>query len=75
MRLPLLSPRQICSILEKEGFALIRQKGSHRIYHHPDGRVAVIPVHTGKMIGRGLLKAILEEIEMDRAEFLEKYVK
>lgn len=74
-KLPLLSAQELCRFLEKQGFNEIRQKGSHRFYEHPDGRTTVVPVHSNKDIGRGLLKKILNEIEMDRNEFLNAYYK
>ena len=49
----------------------IRQKGSHRFYRHSDGRTTT--VHANKDIGRGLLKAVLEETKIDREEFFRKY--
>ena len=73
MRLPLLSSKELCSFLEQEGFLMIRQKGSHQFYRHADGRTTIVPMHSGKDISRGLLKAVLEEIDMSREEFFEKY--
>ncbi len=73
MKLPLLSSKELCLFLEREGFQCIRQKGSHKFYKHSDGRTTVVPVHTQKDIGKGLLKAILEEIGIDREEFFRKY--
>ena len=73
MKLPLLSPRELCKFLEKEGFQFIRQKGSHKFYRHPDGRTTVVPVHPGKDIRRTLLKAILDEIKIGREDFFDKY--
>lgn len=70
VKLPLLSPKEVCKFLEKEGFELIRQKGSHRFYRHPDGRVTTVPYHTNKDVGRGLLNQILEDIGMEREVFL-----
>ena len=55
------------------GFRFIRQKGSHRFFQHFDGRKVTVPIHSNKDIGRGLLKAILEEIGMAREEFFERY--
>lgn len=34
--------------------------------------MVVVPVHTGKLIGRGLLRTILNEIGIERKEFLIK---
>jgi len=70
MRLPLLSARELISILIKMGFTEIRQHGSHKYFTHPDGRATVVPVHSGRDIGRGLLKKILNEIEVSRDDFL-----
>ncbi len=73
MKLPILSSKEFCKFLEREGFELTRQKGSHKFYRHSDGRTTVVPVHSGKSISRGLLRGILREIEMDRKEFIKKY--
>jgi predicted RNA binding protein YcfA (HicA-like mRNA interferase family) len=37
---------------------------------HPDGRVTVVPVHSGEIIGPGLLGAILRDCEIERDTFL-----
>lgn len=54
-------------------FKEIRQKGSHVYMLHSDGRATTVPVHSGIDIGRGLLKRILNEIEVDRDTFF-KYL-
>jgi predicted RNA binding protein YcfA (HicA-like mRNA interferase family) len=36
---------------------------------HPDGRATVVPVHSGEMIGPGLLRAILRDVEISVDEF------
>lgn len=75
MKLPILSSRKVCKFLEKQGFKLIRQKGSHRFYRHLDGRTTIVPMHANKPISKGLFRGILEEIKMDRKEFFKKYYK
>ena len=75
MKLPLLSSKELCSFLEQVGFEEIRQKGSHRFYRNKEGVGTVVPVHTNKDIGRGLLKAILDEIGMSREEFFRRLKK
>ncbi|HJX05912.1 MAG TPA: type II toxin-antitoxin system HicA family toxin [Candidatus Nanoarchaeia archaeon] len=70
MKLPLLSAQELIRILRKMGFEEIRQRGSHKYLRHPDGRATVVPVHSGNDISRGLLKKILNEIEVSREEFL-----
>ncbi|MFT4343590.1 MAG: type II toxin-antitoxin system HicA family toxin [Candidatus Woesearchaeota archaeon] len=75
MKLPRLSSKEVCTFLEKEGFVSIRQKGSHRFYRHSDGRTTLVPIHSNKDISRGLLKGILEEIDMSREYFFKRYKK
>ncbi len=41
--------------VEKLGFYFDRQKGSHAIYKHNDGRRVVILIHSGKDIKQGTL--------------------
>ncbi|MCK5042632.1 MAG: type II toxin-antitoxin system HicA family toxin [Candidatus Aenigmarchaeota archaeon] len=73
MKLPILSSQEVCKFLEKEGFVLIRQKGSHRFYKHPDKRTTLVPIHPNRPISRGLLKGILNEIDMDREAFFKDF--
>jgi len=47
--------------LERLGFQLVRQAGSHAVYHHPDGRMTVVPQHPGKDIAKGTLRKIIRE--------------
>ena len=70
MRLPVLKPRELERILLKLGFTKVRQKGSHAIYKHPDGRLTVIPFHT-KDIPRPLLAKILKDINITPDELLD----
>lgn len=73
-KLPLLDAKELIKILNKMGFEVIRQRGSHIYMKHKDGRCTVVPLHSGRDIGRGLLKRILNEIDVSRDEFL-KFIK
>jgi len=42
-----LRARDLIRKLERAGFVLRRQRGSHARYVHPDGRGATIPMHPG----------------------------
>ena len=64
-KLPLISGKKLCSILEKIGFEKIQGKGSHVRYKHPDGRITVVPVHGNEEIGREILK----QIKINRKEY------
>ncbi len=37
---------------------------------HPDGRTTVVPIHPGEDIGRGLLRKIIRDAQVDEDEFL-----
>jgi len=68
-RLPTLSSSKLIKILEKAGFHVQRQKGSHTYLKHPDRRATVVPLHKGEDIGRGLLRKILRDIRVEPEDF------
>jgi predicted RNA binding protein YcfA (HicA-like mRNA interferase family) len=60
--------------LERLGFVLKRQKGSHMFFEHPNGRTTVVPNHPGECIDKGLLQKILKhDVGISREEF-ERYL-
>lgn len=66
-KLPLLSWREIVKALQKAGFQVARQKGSHIILVKGD---CVLPVPKYETIKRGLLMAIIAESGLTKEEFL-----
>ena len=54
-----LPVRKVIRTLESIGFEYVRAKGSHAVYRHPEGRVAVVPQHG--TIKRGTLSSILRQ--------------
>ena len=70
-KLPLLTFRDFSKILNKIGFELVRQKGSHAFFQHSDGRTTVVPNHPDEEIDRGLLNKIVKhDLGMTREEFM-----
>jgi predicted RNA binding protein YcfA (HicA-like mRNA interferase family) len=70
-KLPLLSANEFIKILEKLGFQIMRQEGSHVFMKHKDGRTTVVPKHPGEDLDRGLLnKIIKKDLNMEREDFL-----
>jgi predicted RNA binding protein YcfA (HicA-like mRNA interferase family) len=63
-KLPRISGKQLIKVLLKTGFSIIRIKGSHHFLQHNDGRCTVVPVHSGEIIGLGLLHKILRDVEL-----------
>ncbi|MFY9484726.1 MAG: type II toxin-antitoxin system HicA family toxin [Patescibacteria group bacterium] len=71
-QLPTLRAREVIKAIERIGFVLDRQKGSHAIYIHPKTKArAVIPIHPGKTIKKPLLMAIIKDAGLKVNEFLE----
>ncbi len=70
-KFPSVSGKQMVAALKKDGFALVRQKGSHVFLRHPDGRATVVPTHTGETIGPGLLSKILRDAELTKDDLTE----
>ncbi|MBI4361342.1 type II toxin-antitoxin system HicA family toxin [Candidatus Micrarchaeota archaeon] len=70
-KLPLLSAKEVAKILQKIGFRLDRQHGSHMFFKHPDGRTTTVPNHPGDDVDRGLLnKIIRKDLQINRDEFM-----
>ncbi|HKP51385.1 MAG TPA: type II toxin-antitoxin system HicA family toxin [Chloroflexia bacterium] len=57
------------TLLLKLGFIVIRQKGSHVFYRHPDGRTTTVPNHGNRDLARPLIREILREIEITPEQF------
>ena len=70
VKLPMLKPRQVIAVLQRFGFVEVRQRGSHKQFRHPDGRVTTVPDHKGRDISPGLLRQILEDIRVSAEDFL-----
>ncbi|MEK6842391.1 MAG: type II toxin-antitoxin system HicA family toxin [Nanoarchaeota archaeon] len=68
-KLPRISGKELCKILEKLGFEKVYGKGSHVRFKHSDGRRTVVPVHGNEELGPGLLNAILRQIKLTREDF------
>lgn len=70
--IPVLKPPQVVAILRHHGFEEVRQRGSHKQFRHPDGRVTTVPFHKGRDIAPVLLRQIAADIGMTVAELLAK---
>ena len=70
-KLPRLTGREIAAVLQKIGFSLTRQSGSHQIYKNAAGKRATVPFHTSKILHPKVLKSILRDADLS-PEDLEK---
>ena len=69
-KLPRLTARQIITVLERAGFTLARQSGSHMIYKNAAGKRVTVPFHGSRVLHPKVLKSILRDAELS-AEKLE----
>jgi len=67
--LPSVSPKRLIRVMEKVGFIVDRQSGSHVHLKHLERVLGVIvPMHN-KNLPRGFLKAILKQAGITEEEF------
>ncbi len=62
-RLRLLRSRGLVRLANFRGFVIVRPRGSHALYKHPDGRWVTIPMHA-KLVGKGLTAKIIKDKEV-----------
>jgi predicted RNA binding protein YcfA (HicA-like mRNA interferase family) len=63
--LPRVTAKQIITVIEKHGFVLARQSGSHKIYRNGAGLRVTVPFHAAKVLHPKTLKSILREADID----------
>ncbi|MGH7754819.1 MAG: type II toxin-antitoxin system HicA family toxin [Vulcanimicrobiaceae bacterium] len=67
-RLPSVRSERLVRALQRAGFRIDRQRGSHAILVRDDGRFASVPMHAGRDVPRGLLARILADTGMTADE-------
>ncbi|MDP3639858.1 MAG: type II toxin-antitoxin system HicA family toxin [Nanoarchaeota archaeon] len=73
MRLPTLSGKEIIALLEKQGFVVKRQKGSHVTLYKktPErGLYVTVPLHGNKELVPSTLLSIIRQAGMTKEEFI-----
>jgi predicted RNA binding protein YcfA (HicA-like mRNA interferase family) len=58
--------------LEREGFELLRVRGSHHVLQRGSQRTSV-PVHGNHTLKIGTLRGILRDVELSPAEFAARW--
>lgn len=64
-KIPPMPGNLLVKKIQKFGFVFQRQKGSHVVLHHPDGRIAVVPCHKGHDLDPCLVRKILKEVKIE----------
>ena len=68
--MPRLAGERVVQSLRRAGFEVARRRGSHVMLKHPDGRSTVLPVHSGEIVGVGLMSKIQKDVAVDRETFI-----
>jgi predicted RNA binding protein YcfA (HicA-like mRNA interferase family) len=70
-KLPRVTAGDTIRVLERAGFFLARQSGSHKIYKNNQGKRVTISFHTGKILHPKILTSILRDAEITIERFKE----
>lgn len=69
-RLSVLSGKAVCGILEKNGFMMVRQRGSHIVMQKKLPKSTItIPVPNHPELRIGTLQSIIRQSGISRSEF------
>jgi predicted RNA binding protein YcfA (HicA-like mRNA interferase family) len=67
-KLPVLSGKELIKALERDGFQIVRQKGSHISLHKGEFRT-VVPLHPD--LAKGTLLGILKQCGLTKEKLVE----
>lgn len=70
-KLPRVTADKVIRVLERIGFVLVRQSGSHKIYKNEEGVRVTVPYHSGKTLHPKILRNILRDTDLTVGEFKE----
>jgi predicted RNA binding protein YcfA (HicA-like mRNA interferase family) len=71
-RLPRASGKAVVRALERAGFVLVHVRGSHHYLRRPGaGQLVCVPVHGGRDLPTGTLRAILRQSVLSAGELAE----
>jgi predicted RNA binding protein YcfA (HicA-like mRNA interferase family) len=70
-KVPRVTAAEVIRALERGGFFLARQSGSHRIYKNPEGKRVTVAYHAGKILHPKVLRSILQDADWSVEKFQE----
>jgi predicted RNA binding protein YcfA (HicA-like mRNA interferase family) len=71
-KLPRVDCQDLIRAIKRAGFVEERQRGSHlHLKRHSDNRRVTVPVHKGRIVPIGTLKAILRDADINVEKFRE----
>ena len=73
-KLPRVTPAEAIKVLERAGFLLARQSGSHKIYKNKEGKRVTVPYHAGRTLHPKVLQSIMRDANLT-VEMFKKLLK
>ncbi len=70
-RMPTLRAMDVISALQRLGFEIAWQTGSHITLKHSNGRTVRVPFHGSRDLGRGIVRTIIRDAGVTRQQFLD----
>lgn len=64
-RAPRLTAKEVIKLLENNGFKMVRQSGSHKIFKNDKNQRVTVPFHSGKILHPKLLSSVLRDAELE----------
>jgi len=68
-KLPRTTAAEAVKVLERAGFLLVRQSGSHKIYKNKESKRATVPYDTGRTLHPKVLQSILRDANITVKKF------
>jgi len=68
-KLPRVTAAEAIRALERVGFTLSRQSGSHKIYKNAAGSRVTVPYHAGTILHPKVLRSILQDAGLTPEQF------
>jgi len=65
MKTPRVTADKLIRLVERRGFRMVRQSGSHKIYRNDAGKRITIPHHSKKTLHPKLVNQILKDLEIN----------
>jgi predicted RNA binding protein YcfA (HicA-like mRNA interferase family) len=70
---PSVTGEQAVAAFERFGFSVVRISGSHHVMKKPGHRYNLsVPVHRGKTVKKGTLRALISDAGIEVADFITK---
>jgi predicted RNA binding protein YcfA (HicA-like mRNA interferase family) len=70
-RLPRITAKEVFNALQRNGFEVIRTRGSHHFLHRPGSGIVTVSIHPGEIIKPKTLKSILNQAGLTVDELID----